>query len=49
MKGRQLPAFYSAPEAGFFSISGNLGTQHIKAVGWAMANAIRGEPNLAAA
>ena len=27
MKGRQLPVFYSAPEAGFFSISGNLGTE----------------------
>jgi 2-oxoisovalerate dehydrogenase E1 component alpha subunit len=49
MKGRQLPVFYSAPQAGFFSISGNLGTQYIQAVGWAMANAIRGEPKLAAA
>ncbi len=49
MKGRQLPVFYSAPEAGFFSISGNLGTQYIQAVGWAMANAIRGEPKIAAA
>jgi 2-oxoisovalerate dehydrogenase E1 component alpha subunit len=49
MKGRQLPVFYSVPEAGFFSISGNLGTQYIQAVGWAMANAIRGEPKLAAA
>ncbi len=28
MKGRQLPVFYSAREAGFFSISGNLGTQY---------------------
>ena len=43
MKGRQLPVMYSAREAGFFSISGNLGTQYIQAVGWAMASAIRGD------
>jgi 2-oxoisovalerate dehydrogenase E1 component alpha subunit len=49
MKGRQLPVFYSAREAGFFSISGNLGTQYVQAVGWAMASAIRGEPKVAAA
>jgi 2-oxoisovalerate dehydrogenase E1 component alpha subunit len=49
MKGRQLPVFYSAPEAGFFSISGNLGTQYIQAVGWAMASAIRGDRKIAAA
>jgi len=49
MKGRQLPVFYSAREAGFFSISGNLGTQYIQAVGWAMAAAIRGESSLASA
>jgi 2-oxoisovalerate dehydrogenase E1 component alpha subunit len=49
MKGRQLPVFYSAREAGFFSISGNLGTQYIQAVGWAMAAAIRGESSIAAA
>ena len=49
MKGRQLPVFYSARDAGFFSISGNLGTQYIQAVGWAMAAAIRGEPSIAAA
>jgi len=49
MKGRQLPVFYSAPEAGFFSISGNLGTQFIQAVGWAMAAAIRRESHVAAA
>ena len=28
MKGRQLPVFYSATRAGFFSISGNLATQY---------------------
>jgi 2-oxoisovalerate dehydrogenase E1 component alpha subunit len=49
MKGRQLPTFYSAPEAGFFSISGNLGTQYAQAVGWAMAAAIRGDARIAAA
>ena len=27
LKGRQLPILYSAKEAGFFSLSGNLGTQ----------------------
>jgi 2-oxoisovalerate dehydrogenase E1 component alpha subunit len=49
MKGRQLPVFYSAPEAGFFSISGNLGTQFVQAVGWAMAAAIRGDSKIASA
>jgi len=49
MKGRQLPVMYSAKEAGFFSISGNLGTQYIQAVGWAMASAIRGDSRVAAA
>jgi 2-oxoisovalerate dehydrogenase E1 component alpha subunit len=49
MKGRQLPVFYSAREAGFFSISGNLETQFVQAVGWAMAAAIRGERKIAVA
>jgi 2-oxoisovalerate dehydrogenase E1 component alpha subunit len=49
MKGRQLPVFYSSPDAGFFSISGNLGTQYIQAVGWAMASAIRGDSRIASA
>ncbi|MBP0437750.1 thiamine pyrophosphate-dependent dehydrogenase E1 component subunit alpha [Tianweitania sediminis] len=49
MKGRQLPVMYSAREAGFFSISGNLGTQYIQAVGWAMASAIRNDTKIAAA
>jgi 2-oxoisovalerate dehydrogenase E1 component alpha subunit len=49
MKGRQLPVFYSAREAGFFSISGNLGTQFVQAVGWAMAAAISGERRIAVA
>lgn len=49
MKGRQLPVFYSARKAGFFSISGNLGTQYVQAVGWAMAAAILGDRSVAAA
>ena len=40
LKGRQLPALYASKEYGFFSISGNLGTQYMQAVGWAMASAI---------
>src|SRR4029450_6258192 len=31
----------------FFSISGNLGTQFIQAVGWAMASAIKGDKRIA--
>ena len=43
LKGRQLPVMYSSKRAGFFSISGNLATQFIQAVGWAMASAIKGD------
>ena len=49
LKGRQMPVFYSSKEAGFFSISGNLGTQYSQAVGWAMASAIKGDTRIAAA
>lgn len=48
-KGRQLPTMYSSKEHGFFSISGNLGTQFIQAVGWAMASAITGDTKIATA
>lgn len=48
-RGRQLPVFYSSKPHGFFSISGNLATQFIQAVGWAMASAISGDSKLAAA
>ena len=48
LKGRQLPVMYSSREHGFFSISGNLGTQFIQAVGWAMASAISGDTRIAA-
>ena len=34
---------YSSREHGFFSISGNLATQLVQAVGWAMASAIKGD------
>lgn len=47
MKGRQLPVMYSYKRAGFFSISGNLATQFIQAVGWAMASAIKGDTRIA--
>ena len=40
LKGRQLPVMYSSKEHGFFTISGNLATQYVQAVGWAMASAI---------
>jgi 2-oxoisovalerate dehydrogenase E1 component alpha subunit len=48
LKGRQLPVLYSARDYGFFSVSGNLATQFIQAVGWAMASAIRGDTQIAA-
>jgi 2-oxoisovalerate dehydrogenase E1 component alpha subunit len=47
LKGRQLPVMYSHKEAGFFTISGNLGTQFIQGVGWAMASAIKGDTRIA--
>ena len=47
LKGRQLPVMYSSRKLGFFSISGNLGTQFIQAVGWAMASAIKGNSKIA--
>ena len=47
LKGRQLPIMYSSPEHGFFTISGNLGTQFPQAVGWAMAAAIKGDSRIA--
>ena len=47
IRGRQLPVMYSYKRAGFFSISGNLATQYIQAVGWAMASAIKGDTRIA--
>jgi len=49
IQGRQLPVMYSYKRAGFFSISGNLATQYIQAVGWAMASAIQGDTKIASA
>jgi 2-oxoisovalerate dehydrogenase E1 component alpha subunit len=49
LKGRQLPIMYSSKAAGFFSISGNLGTQVPQAVGWAMASAYSEDTRIAAA
>ncbi len=48
LKGRQLPVMYSSREHGFFSISGNLATQFIQAVGWAMASAMKRDTKIAA-
>ncbi|MDZ4741562.1 MAG: thiamine pyrophosphate-dependent enzyme [Alphaproteobacteria bacterium] len=47
LKGRQLPIMYSSRAFGFFSISGNLGTQFSQAVGWAMASAYKGDDRIA--
>ncbi|TMJ25449.1 MAG: 3-methyl-2-oxobutanoate dehydrogenase (2-methylpropanoyl-transferring) subunit alpha [Alphaproteobacteria bacterium] len=47
LKGRQLPVMYSSREHGFFSISGNLATQFIQAVGWAMASAMKRDTRIA--
>jgi 2-oxoisovalerate dehydrogenase E1 component alpha subunit len=49
LKGRQLPVMYSYKRAGFFSISGNVATQFIQAVGWGMASAIKGDSRIASA
>ena len=47
LRGRQLPVLYSNRAHGFFSVSGNLGTQFVQAVGWAMASAIKGDDKIA--
>lgn len=48
LKGRQMPVLYSSRDHGLFSISGNLGTQFVQAVGWAMASAIKKDTKIAA-
>jgi 2-oxoisovalerate dehydrogenase E1 component alpha subunit len=48
LKGRQMPVLYSSRTDGFFSLSGNLATQYIQAVGWAMASAIKSDTKIAA-
>ena len=47
LKGRQLPVLYSSKAFGFFTVSGNLGTQFSQAVGWAMASAYKGDTRIA--
>jgi 2-oxoisovalerate dehydrogenase E1 component alpha subunit len=49
LHGRQMPIMYSARDVGFFTVSGNLGTQFVQGVGWAMASAIRGDTAVASA
>ena len=49
MRGRQMPVMYSYKRAGYFSITGNLATGFIQAVGWAMASAIKGDTKIASA
>ena len=49
IKGRQLPLLHSYKRAGFFTVSGNLATQFVQAVGWAMASAIKGDTKIASA
>jgi 2-oxoisovalerate dehydrogenase E1 component alpha subunit len=48
LHGLQLPVFYSSRSHGFFSVSGNLATQFVQAVGWAMASDLRGDDSVAA-
>ena len=49
IRGRQLPLLHSYKRAGFFTVSGNLATQFIQAVGWGMASAIKGDTKIASA
>ncbi|HSV52456.1 MAG TPA: 3-methyl-2-oxobutanoate dehydrogenase (2-methylpropanoyl-transferring) subunit alpha [Burkholderiaceae bacterium] len=49
LKGRQLPVLHTYKRAGFFTVSGNLATQFIQAVGWGMASAIKGDTKIASA
>jgi len=48
-KGRQMPIMYHWQRGNIFSVSGNLTVQYPHAVGWAMAAAIKGEDDVAAA
>ncbi len=47
LDGKSIPVLYSFRKHGFFSISGNLGTQLIQAVGWAMSNAYKDSDEIA--
>ena len=48
LRGRQLPTLHSSREYGYFTVSGNLGTQIVQAVGWAMAAALMKDDGIAA-
>src|SRR5690606_11252009 len=48
-KGRQMPIMYHWARGNIFSVSGNLTVQYPHAVGWAMAAAVKGEDDVAAA
>ncbi len=47
LDGKSIPVLYSFKKHGFFSISGNLGTQLIQGVGWAMAEAYKNADGIA--
>jgi len=49
LDGKSIPVLYSFREFGFFSVSGNLGTQMIQAVGWGMAAAYKNTDGIASA
>jgi 2-oxoisovalerate dehydrogenase E1 component alpha subunit len=49
LEGHSLPVLYSFKDYDFFTISGNLATQYIQAVGWAMGSAIKGDDKIASA
>ncbi len=48
-KGRQMPVMYHWKRGNIFSVTGNLTALYPQAVGWAMAAAIKGSDDLAAA
>lgn len=48
VEGKNLPPMISARDYGYFTISGNLATQYVQSVGWAMASAISGDDKVAA-
>ena len=47
LEGKSLPVLYSFRDYGFFTVSGNLGTQLIQGVGWGMACAYKGTDDIA--
>ncbi|NNE57548.1 MAG: 3-methyl-2-oxobutanoate dehydrogenase (2-methylpropanoyl-transferring) subunit alpha [Hellea sp.] len=47
LDGKSLPILFSFKDYGFFSVSGNLGTQLIQGVGWGMARAYQGTDEIA--